>query len=237
MTDAADRARLFRQLVGEHADLVALRDVGEVEIVELWSNGDRVDVRARSGSREWHVVFSASDGERADWVHVYERPPQYAGVPGGRAVIVNGPSSSGKSTVLQELRERGDVPWVVFDEPMFGDVRTPFLIWREQAPGIHRGFLDGIAALARAGNCVATAAGGHPQEWFDAAFDDIPTIRVGLDCPAEELTRREEGRADVRGGLAEQSMHVHDGWDYDLRFDTGKTSAREIVDAVLRQFG
>jgi len=36
-----------------------------------------------------------------------------------------------------------------------------------------------------------------------------------------------------RGGLAESSLEVHVGWQYDVRFDTGRTSAGDIADAVL----
>ena len=204
-----------------------------VEIVTLSANGERVDVVASTDSSEWRVVFATADGRRVDWLRVYERPPLFTGVAGGRAVIVNGPSSSGKSSLLAQIRDRSDVPWVVFDEPMFGDVKVEYLIWRQRADVLHRGFLDGIAELARAGNCVALAAGGHAQSTFDAAFAGVPTIRVGLDCDPAELVRRERTRRDVAGGLAESSLDVHVGWRYDNRFDTSVVRAAEIADALL----
>ena len=69
--------------------------------------------------------------------------------------MVNGPSGAGKSSVLDALAEASELPWVVFDEPVLGVVRQPYLIWRERAPVLHRGFLAAIAALARQGNVVA----------------------------------------------------------------------------------
>lgn len=215
------------------ARLESLRARTDLELVSLAVNGERVDVIARSSDLEWRVVFGTSDATRIDWLDVFQRPPAFHGVVGGRAVIVNGPSSSGKSSVLHEIRSRGGVPWVVFDEPMFGSVDVGYLIWRERAEVLHRGFLDGIAALARAGNCVAVAAGGHPQAMFDAAFATVPTLRVGLDCNAEELARRERGRSDVPGGLAESSLDVHRGWHYHLRFDTARIDVTHIVDEAL----
>jgi chloramphenicol 3-O phosphotransferase len=217
-----------------HARAAALlRGRPALEVVSLAVNGERVDVVARDGEREWRVVFGTADAIRIDWLSVFERPPIFDGIAGGRAVIVNGPSSAGKSTVLRELRSRGAVPWVVFDEPMFGAVDVGYLIWRDRAPGLHRGFVDGIAALARAGNCVALAAGGHPASLFDAAFSGVTTVRVGLDCDAAELDRREGTRRDVAGGLAAASVAVHDGWMYDLRFDTAMCGAAEIAAEVL----
>ena len=213
-------------------ELVALRSA-DVEIHTLSVNNERVDVIARADGREWRVVFATADGKRVDWLNAYERPPLFEGVSRGRAVIVNGPSSSGKSSVVAQICMRGAVPWVGFDEPMFGEVRVGYLIWRERADVLHRGFLEGIAALSRCGNCVAVAAGGHPQSMFDDAFVGIPTLRVGLDCDLAELSRRERGRRDVPGGLAESSLEVHAGWQYDVRFDTGRTSAGDIADAVL----
>ena len=121
----------------------------------------------------------------------------------------------------------------MFDEPMFGSVDVGYLIWRERAEGLHRGFLEGIAALAHAGNCVAVAAGGHQQSMFDAAFVGVPTLRVGLDCNPAELARRERGRRDVPGGLAESSLDVHRGWHYHLRFDTTRIEVGHIADEAL----
>lgn len=243
------RSVLFRALVsrGPLADLVRdpadvskvatrlhpLRERSSLEVVSLAVNGDRVDVTARDGELEWRVVFGSADGEQVDWLEVFRRPPVFTGVTGGLALIVNGPSSAGKSTVLREVRARSAIPWVVFDEPMFGTVDVEYLIWRDRAEVLHRGFIDGMSGLARAGNCVAVAAGGHPQSMFDAAFVGVPTLRVGLDCSSAELARRERRRRDVPGGWAEASVAVHDGWQYHLRFDTATTEAGRIATEAL----
>ncbi len=182
---------------------------------------------------QWRIVFGTADGVHAQWVDIFERPPPFAGIVGGRVVVINGPSSSGKSTLIKELRARASAPWVGFDEPMLGSVDDGYLIWREQSPTLHHGFLAGIAALAKAGNYVAVAAGGHSQTWYDEAFDGVPTLRVGLDCALAELERREGTRHDVQGGLAASSLEVHEGWQYHLRFDTNAAAMGEIAGEVL----
>ena len=213
--------------------LEPLRGRPDLEVVSLSVNGDRVDVVARDDDDEWRVVFGTPDGERVEWLDVYRRPEVFGGVDGGLAVVINGPSSVGKSSVLREIRVRSAAPWVIFDEPFVGSVGVEWLIWREQAEVLHRGFLDGIGAVARAGNLVATAAGGHPQVWFDDAFTGVRTVRVGLDCPSDELARRERRRSDVPGGLSEADPHIHAGWDYHVRVDTAVTDVGAIADEVL----
>jgi len=246
--DAEVATELFRGLVGdrplpellracsdaarESASVEALRAASDLVIRSVAVNGPRVDVVASAGDDEWRVVFGSEDGQLVDWVSVFRRPVPFTGVIGGRAVVANGASSSGKSTMLAALQRDSDLPWVVFDEPFFGNVPIEHLIWREQSQVLHRGFLDAIAALARAGNLVAVAAGGWPAQMFDEAFDGVPTIFVGLVAAPDELARRERTRRDVPGGHALASLDVHEGWTYDLTFDTTAHRAEEIARRV-----
>ena len=104
----------------------------------------------------------------------------------------------------------------------------------DTAEVLHRGFVTAIATLARAGNLIAVVAAGHCQSLFDDTFTDIPVVYVGLDCDLVTLRAREVGREGRRGGLAEASAGVHDGWHYDLRFDTTINTPTDIAREVLR---
>jgi chloramphenicol 3-O-phosphotransferase len=137
--------------------------------------------------------------------------------------------------VLSAIAAASEVPWVVFDEPVLGAVDDRYLIWRDQAPGLHRGFLAAIGALSRTGNLVAFSAAGHSAEAIDEALRGLDVMRVGLDCDLETLRARERGREGRWGGLAEGSMSDHDGWRYDLRFDTTRSTPSEIAAEVLRR--
>ncbi len=214
--------------------LVPLRAAGDATILWWGVNLDRVDFSVQTVVDEWRVVYGSLDGERIDWLSVYRRPPAFDGVPGGRGVIVNGPSGAGKSVLLQAIRRLSIAPWVVFDEPVLGAVDDGFLIWREQAEVLHQGFLEGMAALARIGNLVGVAAAGHPQAMFETAFSGVPMVFIGLHCNLETLREREHDRADRWGGLAESSVGVHEGWRYDLKFDTGTDATDDIARLVLR---
>lgn len=221
------------QLAEIEQQLAPIHAAGHLDVEWIGVNGPRVDVLVRTQEDEWRLVFGTADGERVDWLHVYRRPPVFDGVDGGRAVVINGPSGAGKSTLLNALRVQSPDPWVVFDEPICGVVDQGYLIWRDRAPVLHRGFVDAIAALARAGNHVATSAAGLGQQIFDEAFAGIPLLRIGLDCDLATLLLREQGREGRWGGIAAASIDDHRGWDYHARFDTTQLTAAKIATKVL----
>lgn len=197
-------------------------------------NGHRVDAVLSAGALQWRVVFGTTTGRTVDWVSVHVRPPLFAGVPGGVAIVVNGPSGAGKSTLMLAIQTAAAFPVVVLDEPEHvGTVPPGYLIWRDRAPSLHRGYLAAIAALARAGNVVCVSAAGHPHDELTAAFAGIPVVTVGLDCALDVLVRRER-RSGRWAGIAAASLGVHDGWPYDLRIDTtDEPDVGEMAQLVL----
>jgi chloramphenicol 3-O phosphotransferase len=239
MGDTTAARRLFTAKLRDPAvkELAALREHADLEVRSLAVNGNRIDVVAGTSDDEWRVVLGSADFVNVQWISAIARPSPFDGVEGGHAVVVNGPSSSGKSTLLRAFARSQSVPWVIFDEPMLGEVDPGYLIWRDRSPRLHLGFLHAIAALAREGNLVALAAGGHPRSMVEAAFVEVPVLWIGLDCSASELERRERGRIDVAGGLWAASPEVHDGWMYDLRFDTEAVSVDEQVRQIAARIG
>lgn len=208
------------------ADLVAAtlqplcRDHTVVESIA--GSRERVDAVVSNAGAGVHarVVFAHDAAGRLTWLHVYLRPDRFDGILGGRIIVVNGPSGAGKSTLLRALQSAADFPLVVLDEPeQIGSVQPGYLIWRDRAPSLHRGYLAAIGALARAGNHVAVSAAGHPYDEILDAFDGVPLVTVGLTCAFDVLMHRER-RTGRWAGIAADSLHVHDGWRYDLEFDT-----------------
>jgi chloramphenicol 3-O-phosphotransferase len=220
-------------LHGFEAQLAAIR---HSEPVVDWCgvNERRVDVMVTTRDDQYRIVYFTTDGRIIEALSVFRRPARFDGLEGGRAVLVNGPSGSGKSSLLTAIAAASDAPWVLFDEPVIGAVRQEYLIWRDRAPSLHVGFLDAIAALARRGNLVALSVAGHPAPAIDAAFVGVTVVRVGLDCELQTLLERERGREERWGGLAADSVSAHEGWRYDARFDTGRLPAATIAEDVLR---
>lgn len=216
------------------ASQLAPMAVVDAEISSIAGTDERVDATVRVLQAEWRVVFGIGSAGRLAWLDRYERPTRYDGIAGGRAVVVNGPSGAGKSSLMSAVQALADFPVVVLDEPEhIGTVQAGYLIWRETAPSLHRGYLSAAAALARAGNHVIVSAAGHPQDEIDAAFDGIPLLAVAMSCELEVLVQRER-RTGRWAGIAEASVGAHEGWTYDLHFDTTDSpDPHELAASVL----
>jgi chloramphenicol 3-O-phosphotransferase len=205
---------------------------GPVEIESIAGNHLRVDAVVTTGREVARIVFAHDEAGRLNWLHVYVKPPPFRGVSGGRIIVVNGPSGAGKSTLMHALQGAASFPLVVLDEPeQIGSAQSGYLIWRDTAPALHRGYLAAICALASAGNHVALAAAGHTQEEIADAFKGVPLVRVGMFCDLDVLVAREQ-RTGRWAGIAAQSLGVHDGWTYDLEFDT--TNGPDPLELALR---
>lgn len=242
LVDAATRdPSEVHRLVGSPADPVAvarlltpLAPASQLSIGNVAINGSRLDLHARSDDgREWHVDIRVPPEQPkvVTAVHVAGRPLPFAGIPGGFVVVVNGASSSGKTTLMTSLCERAMTPWIRFDDAMVGHVGLRFLIWPDTAGPINDGFVAGLVAIARAGNQVITT--GALGLRLTAAVDQIPHLYVGLDCPLAVLVERQAQRDDRWGGLAESTNQAHKGWTYGLRIDTSRQTAAESADLVL----
>lgn len=211
MLDRVRRELPLSALVGPRLDsrraTELLGPVAHADAVIEWItvNGQRVDTVVTAGDAQWRVVFGCSSATVIDWLDVFERPGHFDGITGGTAIVINGPSGAGKSMLMRALQQVALVPLVIFDEPEhIGTVRPEYLIWRERAPALHRGYLDAIAALARAGNFVAIPGAGHRQAEFVEALGDVRTLTIGLTCELDVLIERERrtgrwGGRDCRG--------------------------------------
>lgn len=196
-------------------------------------NNRRVDATVATREREWRIACSI-DAEGVHSASAFERPAYFEGVEGGRAVIVTGPSSAGKSTVMRAVVDAANTPWVMFDELFFGTVAWPFLIWPDHSPKLRPGFIAGITALAAAGNQVILTGGGAAgSEDLQRLIATVPTVIVGLDCPLETRVARQQARDDRWGGLTEESDAGHEGWVLDARFDTSKLPPDEVARRIL----
>ncbi len=229
-------------VTGDDEALLQLRDairaeresegIADSELVWFGRNGGRFDARLRDADGREHHVVADEDHTGLRIVLMLTEPDQ---VPMQTPVVVvaNGASGSGKSTLLRSIAEVSEVPWVTFDEPILGAADRTLLLWPQRSPQLHAGFIDGIAALAAAGNAVAIAAGGHSQARFRESMRGVRVLYVGLDCPIDVLLDCERGREGRWGGLAIQSLKAHEGWSYDLRIDTSEVPPHDAARAVI----
>lgn len=187
------------------------------------TEGDR---RATGPARESGPGADSSDAVRA-----------------GTIVLLNGTSSSGKTTLAAELLAGFNTPWFHLSVDAFGAMRsvppTAALGEDELATVLRRtraGFHRAVAGMAAAGNdVVADLVLSEPWRLLDCltVFASCRVVFVGLHCSAAELDRRESARGDrAAGQAAAQLAAVHAHGRYDLEFDTETTSPTECARRV-----
>ncbi len=148
----------------------------------------------------------------------------------GRLVLLNGPSSAGKTTVAKAVASRLTTPWLLLPVDLFHRIRTrpdADLTGRQWEDVFHRTRAAYHQALVGAVACGCDVLGDHvlSEPW---RLDDLLRLSVGLDvllvhvtCDPAELRRREKARGDREPGTARtQQRLVFTHGDCDLTIDT-----------------
>ena len=166
-----------------------------------------------------------------------------AGSPSGQVVLLNGASSTGKSTIARQLLADFRTPWFHMAVDMFGAMRAERQTHELDPDGIRQalyrtraGFHRAVAGMAHAGNNIVM---DHvlSEPW---RLDDLLTVMIGLDvvfvgvhCSVNDLTHREAARGDRPGGAAlDQAARVHAHGMYDLEVDTTAFSAEDCSNHI-----
>ncbi|WP_328603474.1 chloramphenicol phosphotransferase CPT family protein [Amycolatopsis sp. NBC_00345] len=164
----------------------------------------------------------------------------------GRVILLNGPSSSGKSGIGRAMLPLLPDPWFLVPVDGISGMRstqhTRVLDEAEIQQMLRRtrlGYHRVVAALVSTGNNVIM---DYPlsEPWriedLLAVLDGYDVTLVDVHCSAEELNRRERSRRDRPLGLAASQTHVYSHGDNDIVVDTTHRSAegcaREIVDRL-----
>ncbi|RYP83942.1 chloramphenicol phosphotransferase [Nocardioides guangzhouensis] len=161
----------------------------------------------------------------------------------GRIVLLNGTSSSGKSSLARELLRVLPGPWFHLGVDTIGALRSPERtaeldgdelaeVFRRTRAGYHRA----VAGLARAGNdVVADHVLSEPWRLSDCleVWRPFDVVLVGVHCDPDELDRREEERGDRPVGLARSQVRaVHAHRRYDVEVDTARRGVGECAALV-----
>lgn len=153
-----------------------------------------------------------------------------------QAILLNGPSSSGKSTLAKALQEQIRKKLAEYYEVVsiddFMKISTSETIYEDDVFEIS-GDLCHKALEALKTGCgvivdhVITSERIYRQFMETLCAYTVRTVRV--ECPLEILRKREQERGDRHPGSAEASdQYLYPKTGYEISVNTGERSAREI---------
>ena len=160
-----------------------------------------------------------------------------------RVILLNGPSSSGKSTLSRalqaQLREKTGKEYAILSIDDFMKLTTQETIYEDDVFEISGEMCE--AALERLKTAdgvivdhVITSARIFRQ--FLEMLRAYPLLLVHVACPLEELKRRENARGDRHPGSAEDSYtYLYPQAGYDLTVDTFSHTAKQCA-AQIAEF-
>ncbi len=162
----------------------------------------------------------------------------------GKIILVNGASSSGKSTLCSALQAKLELPFWhysidhILAAKMLPDARiksTEFL-WANIRSQFFAGFHQTLPALAGAGNNLMIEHIVETQEWMQLLLEllnPFDVFFVGVHCPVLELERRELARGDRPVGDARKDFEiVHSFGVYDLEIDSTKNLIANVETVI-----
>jgi chloramphenicol 3-O phosphotransferase len=161
----------------------------------------------------------------------------------GLIILLNGTTSSGKTSIAEALLEILDEPYFHLGVDAINAMRAKRqtnelppaeldLVLTRTRAGFHRA----VAGMAQAGNSViADLVLSEQWRLVDCldAMAGCEVVFVGVHCPAGELARREQARADRPPGLAlAQLDQVHAHGVYDIEIDTSLASPQACATTI-----
>ncbi|WP_156727948.1 phosphotransferase-like protein [Streptomyces apocyni] len=158
----------------------------------------------------------------------------------GTVILLNGTSSSGKSSIARELLGILDGTWFHLPVDAFHALRggrgLPDDDLQAEIDRTCKGFHRAVAGMAAGGNNLVV---DYPlsRRWRLLDLLDVlvpeDTVLVGVRCPLPELERREIERGDRQPGLAAlQYDHVHSHERHDLDVDTSRHAPRACAERI-----
>jgi chloramphenicol 3-O phosphotransferase len=162
------------------------------------------------------------------------------------AVVLNGPSSAGKTSIARAIQRSSTTPALHASLDAFTDMFD----WKSVNGDATRkechqvgvsNFHSALGILASGRFPIVVDHVFETRSWFEECFAALGAARifyVGVRCPVEVLEKRELDRGDRRIGMGRwQADHVHEGMRYDLELDTSILSPLQCAHRILEAAG
>lgn len=168
----------------------------------------------------------------------------------GKIIIINGTSSSGKTSIVRALQDMLEEPYIeagidkfiwmlphrYLDRPLWDDIlglaNQAGELGNQLVIGMHRT----AEVLSNTGmNVIIDHVLVEETWWQDCIvrFSELPAYLIGVRCPLEILEGREKARKNRTLGQARlQYDIVHGKGLYDLEVDTSILSAEECARTI-----
>jgi chloramphenicol 3-O phosphotransferase len=174
-----------------------------------------------------------------------------------QVIVLNGGSSSGKSSIARALQDVMPGLWLTFgtdvlaealpgrgDHPQSGLVLEPdgTVTVKPEFRAVEEIWYQGLAVMAGHGAFLildeVLLAGSAGQQRLQTLLGDLKVLWAGVHCDPLVAANREAARPDRVPGMAiTQAVAVHAGVVYDVEVDTTECSpiacARRIAEAAL----
>lgn len=172
----------------------------------------------------------------------------------GLVIVINGTTSSGKSSLLAALQKQLEAPYLdagidtfmgmlpgrFFKRPLWDGVLRTAIEAGDLGHRLFSGMHQSIERLARAGSNVIADHILIERAWADelaGLLAPLPAYLIGLHCPLEIAQARERARGDrTLGSAAMQHPVIHRYATYDLELDTSDLSPETCAARVVELF-
>lgn len=174
-----------------------------------------------------------------------------------QVIVLNGTSSSGKSSIARCLQSLLPDLWLTVGVDNLIAAVPPTLLKSKDgvlfAPdgqiiigpryrALEAAWSEGIAAMARAGAGIILDEvflhGANAQKRWKVVLHDLQVLWVGVKCDPLVAAEREIKRGDrVQGMAAKQARLVHQGLVYDIEVDTTHSSPENCAQFIVDRIG
>lgn len=167
----------------------------------------------------------------------------------GRVILLNGASSSGKSSIARAVQATIDLPfWHISIDHLrdagvlpLDRIRGGEFDWTSLREAFFEGFHRSLPAYVEAGNNLIVEHIVETPAWMRrllVLLEGFDLFLVGVHCDLAELERRERARGDRPVGDARRDFEtIHQHMLYDLELDAlqpPEANATRLIDAWRR---